>query len=48
MTESHKPVRSLESKYYINPAIFQNEKSGLLARTWQFSGYTSELENTGD
>ncbi|MDU8945728.1 aromatic ring-hydroxylating oxygenase subunit alpha [Ovoidimarina sediminis] len=42
------PVRSLEARYYIDPAIFEAEKSGLLRRTWQFACHASQLEQPGD
>ncbi len=42
------PVHSLEPRYYTDPAIFKQEMSGLLTRTWQFAGHASELENPGD
>jgi nitrite reductase/ring-hydroxylating ferredoxin subunit len=41
-------VRSLAARYYTDPAIFEAEKAGLLARTWQFAGHASQLENPGD
>jgi phenylpropionate dioxygenase-like ring-hydroxylating dioxygenase large terminal subunit len=43
-----KPVRSLDARYYTDPKVFQAEKSGLLARTWQFTGHASRLEKPGD
>lgn len=42
------PTLSLEARYYTDPAIFETEKSGVLARTWQFAGHASQIENTGD
>ena len=44
----HPPVRSLEARYYTDPAVFAAEKAGLLARTWQFGGHASQLKNPGD
>lgn len=45
----HAPlISSLEARYYTDPAIFADEKSGLLARTWQFAGHVSEIANPGD
>ena len=41
-------IHSLEGRYYTAPDIFQLEKDGLLASTWQFAGHQSQLENTGD
>ena len=48
MTQMSEPVRSLEARYYTDPAIFRAECDGLLAKTWQFAGHVSQLENTGD
>lgn len=45
---SAEPVRSLEARYYTDPAIFELEKAGLLARTWQFACHTSEVAEPGD
>lgn len=42
------PVRSLEARYYTDPAIFAAEKAGVLARTWQFACHASQIENPGD
>ena len=47
----HEPTQlphTLDAKYYTDPAIFQIEQTGLLARTWQFAGHASALENIGD
>lgn len=41
------PVRSLDARYYIDPQIFEIERAGLLARTWQFGCHRSELVETG-
>ncbi|MGR3714618.1 MAG: aromatic ring-hydroxylating oxygenase subunit alpha [Shimia sp.] len=41
-------TRSLEARYYTDPAVFEAEKQGLLARTWQFAGYVSQIPNAGD
>lgn len=48
MNDMPEPVRSLEARYYTDPAIYEAEKTGLLARTWQFAGHASRLENSGD
>lgn len=48
MKDETGPVRSLEARYYTDPRIFEVEKSGLLARTWQFACHTSQLEKPGD
>lgn len=42
------PTRSLEARYYTDPAVFRVEQEGVLARTWQFAGHISQLENPGD
>lgn len=42
------PVRSLDAKYYTDPKIYELEKAGLLAQTWQFACHASELRNVGD
>ncbi len=44
MTE---PLRSLEGRYYTDPAIFEAETSGLLARTWQMACHASEVAELG-
>jgi len=41
-------IHSLEAHYYTDPAHFEKEKNGLLARTWQFAGHVSLLEKPGD
>ena len=41
------PVRSLPAKYYTDPAIFEIERRGLLARTWQFGCHSAELPEPG-
>ena len=48
MTAPFAPVRSLEARYYTDPAVFAAEHQGLFARTWHFAGHASELENPGD
>jgi phenylpropionate dioxygenase-like ring-hydroxylating dioxygenase large terminal subunit len=48
MKDETGPVRSLEARYYTDPRIFEVEKSGLLARTWQFACHSSQLEKPGD
>ncbi|MCP5087839.1 MAG: aromatic ring-hydroxylating dioxygenase subunit alpha [Rhodobacteraceae bacterium] len=42
------PLRSLEARYYTDPSVYQNERTGLLSRTWQFSGHVSQIPNVGD
>lgn len=48
MTEPGEAIRSLEARYYTDPAIFERELGGLLTRTWQFAGHASQLESAGD
>lgn len=48
MTDAQEPIRTLEARYYTDPEIYRVEKAGLLARTWQFAGHASMLENPGD
>lgn len=42
------PQRSLEARYYTDPAIFENEMQGLLSRTWQYACHRREIANPGD
>ncbi|MEN8710523.1 MAG: Rieske (2Fe-2S) protein, partial [Paracoccaceae bacterium] len=48
MTNDTGPIRSLDARYYTDPKVFELEKAGLLARTWQFACHASQLENPGD
>jgi len=48
MSAQSKPIRSLDARYYTDPTVFDAEKSGLLAKTWQFAGHASQVENVGD
>ena len=48
MNAPSQPVRSLEARYYTDPAIFNQEMQGLLSRTWQFAGHVSQIPNVGD
>ena len=41
-------TRSIEARYYTDPGIFRAETEGVLARTWQFAGHASQLEDAGD
>ena len=41
-------VHSLEARYYTDPAIFENEKQGLFAKTWQFVVHASSIPKVGD
>ena len=42
------PTLSLEAQYYTDPEVFKLETNGVLARTWQFAGHASQLQETGD
>jgi phenylpropionate dioxygenase-like ring-hydroxylating dioxygenase large terminal subunit len=46
--ETPQPVHSLEARYYTDPAIFENERRGLLSRTWQYAGHVSQVPSPGD
>ncbi|WP_350335542.1 aromatic ring-hydroxylating oxygenase subunit alpha [Coralliovum pocilloporae] len=46
--EVGEPIRSLDARYYTDPAIFEREKQTTLASTWQFAGHVSNLEKPGD
>ena len=35
------PLRSLAGRYYTDPEIFQKEKTGLFAKSWQFACHAS-------
>ncbi|MGI9356007.1 MAG: aromatic ring-hydroxylating oxygenase subunit alpha [Rhizobiaceae bacterium] len=48
MDQFTEPVRSLNSRYYIDPEIFRLERMGLFRRTWQFAGHVSQVEGPGD
>ncbi|MEM9330334.1 MAG: aromatic ring-hydroxylating dioxygenase subunit alpha [Pseudomonadota bacterium] len=48
MSEPITLIHSLEARYYTDPQIFEIENKGLLARTWQFAGHVSQVENVGD
>lgn len=41
-------THALAARYYTDPQIYRAEVDGLLARTWQFAGHASQLENPGD
>lgn len=45
---THAPTRALEARYYTDEAIFQRERGGLFARTWQFACHVSQLREVGD
>ena len=42
------PLKSLDARYYTDPAVFEAEQKGLLVRSWQFACHGSALENPGD
>jgi len=48
MNDQSPLIRSLEARYYTDPQIFEVERAGLLARTWQFACHASELAEVGD
>ena len=41
------PIRSLDARYYTDAQVFEAEKAGLLATTWQFGCHVSELGEVG-
>ncbi|MEM6693307.1 MAG: aromatic ring-hydroxylating dioxygenase subunit alpha [Pseudomonadota bacterium] len=41
------PIRSLEARYYTDPTVFEIEKQGVLASTWQFGCHLSQLALPG-
>ncbi len=42
------PVRTLETRYYTDPQIFDLEKKKLFTSTWQFAGHASQISARGD
>lgn len=48
MNKSVEPLRSLEARYYTDPAIFRLEQENLFAKSWQFAGHISQLDKAGD
>jgi choline monooxygenase len=42
------PMRSLPAQWYCDPAIYEAERSGIFARTWQFIGPEAEFAKPGD
>ncbi|MEL6978824.1 MAG: aromatic ring-hydroxylating dioxygenase subunit alpha [Pseudomonadota bacterium] len=42
------PIRSLDARYYTDPAIFAAELTGHFAKTWHFAGHGSQLQEAGD
>ena len=45
MTE---PIKSLAARYYTDPQVFEAEKAGVLARTWQFGCHGADISEPGD
>jgi carnitine monooxygenase subunit len=45
---SNEPVRSLPAHYYVDPAMFDLERDAVFARTWQFAGHASIVEQPGN
>jgi len=45
---SNETVRSLAAHYYVDPAMFDLERDAVFARTWQFAGHASNLEQPGN
>ena len=41
-------IHSLDARYYTDPEIFKQEQEGLLARTWQYAGHASQVQQAGD
>lgn len=41
-------THTLDARYYTDPAIYEQERAGLLSRTWQFAGHISQVKNPGD
>ncbi|MEM6635138.1 MAG: aromatic ring-hydroxylating dioxygenase subunit alpha [Pseudomonadota bacterium] len=48
MNDASPITRSLEARYYTDPAIFAAEEAGLFSRTWMFACHASELSQAGD
>lgn len=40
-------LKSLDARYYTDPAVFDAECAGLLARTWQFACHGSDIAESG-
>ena len=48
MRDDAGPVRSLEARYYTDPAVYELEQDTVLAAMWQFAGHASQLKQAGD
>lgn len=44
MTEA---IRSLDAHYYTDPKVFEIERKGVLAKTWQFACHSSDIPDPG-
>ncbi|MEO1551937.1 MAG: aromatic ring-hydroxylating dioxygenase subunit alpha, partial [Pseudomonadota bacterium] len=42
------PIRSLDARYYTDPAVFEIEQDTVFAKTWQFGCHASDLTEPGD
>jgi len=42
------PVRSLPAAWYCDPTVYEAERTGIFARTWQFIGPEAEFAKPGD
>jgi phenylpropionate dioxygenase-like ring-hydroxylating dioxygenase large terminal subunit len=40
-------IRSLAGRFYTDPAIFEVERKGVLATTWQFAGHATQVADIG-
>jgi phenylpropionate dioxygenase-like ring-hydroxylating dioxygenase large terminal subunit len=40
--------RAMQPAVYLDPTVFEVEKSSLLSRTWQYAGHSSQLSSPGD
>lgn len=47
LVEQQKPGWSLCQPFYVDPAIFEHERRGLLSRQWLLMGHSSELPESG-
>jgi choline monooxygenase len=42
------PMRSLPAQWYWDPAVYEAERTGIFAKTWQFIGPEAEFSQPGD
>ena len=40
-------IHSLPARYYTDPAVFEAERTGVLAQTWQFACHSSDIAEPG-